>query len=823
MNEEAQQRIIEEAKEFAEREIRPFATKFDQDNAIPVELINNLAARGYLGANIPAAFGGLALDAVYYGRLTEVIGMASSAVRSILTVHSSLVAETLLRFGTEDQKKELLPLMAMGEKLAAFALTEPNTGTDAKSISTSYKQTGEVYIINGKKKWITLAGIADLFMVIASNNEMITAFLVPAKSEGITITPINGLMAGRATYMAAIDFHNVVVSKRNILGKEGSGFTYIVNTALDFGRYSVAWGALGIAQAALEAMVTYARIRKQFGKGIYTFQLIQGMIGDAVTKLSAGRALCLQAGELRKKGHQDAAIETTIAKYYISKIANEVAADAVQVHGGNGISHEYVVERLFRDAKTLEIIEGTSQVLQVIIADHGLSRYNKPPKKTSLVAKVRGSEYQLLPVSGKTIDALKENVSKLLDYLNATPTANVTDIAYTLQMNQSECVHRHAVVCKNVDEALAQFSSEKLPRAISISPNQRPKVVFMFSGQGTQYVNMYFDLYKKEHIYRQHIDACFEIVQNRWGKDLRSIVFPSKEELSTEYLYKTEFAQPLLFIMEYALAQLLISWGINPDVMIGHSFGEYVAACVGGVFSLEDALYLTVKRGELMQRVSKGKMLGISIREETLKKYLFEETEIALAIVNSTELCVVSGNDAAIIRLQGRLEQDDYSCKIIPNAPAYHSMVMDTILAEYTQIVKQVDIKKHQIPIISNVTGKPVTDTELSSVDYWIKHLRGTVLFSAGINTILAGYGDTVFLELGPGVELSAFVRSNECKQKQHKVISLVRHQETQESDDLHLLKGIGKLWSYGVPINWSSFRLNEKNIKIINELIPAM
>lgn len=818
MNEEAQQRIIEEAKKFADREIRPFATKFDQDNAIPTELISSLAARGYLGANLPAIYGGLELDPVHYGLLTEVIGKASAAVRAILTVHASLVGETLLRFGTEDQKKEFLPLMAKGKKLAAFALTEPDTGTDAKSISTSYKQAGEVYIINGKKKWITLAGIADLFMVIASNNNMITAFLVPAKSEGITITPVNGLMAGRATYMAAIDFHNVEVPKRNMLGKEGSGFTYIVNAALDFGRYSVAWGGLGIAQAALEAMVTYARTRKQFGQGIYTFQLIQGMIGDAVTKLSAGRALCLQAAELRKKGHQDAAIETTIAKYYTSKIANQVAADAVQVHGANGISQEYVVERLFRDAKTLEIIEGTSQVLQVVIAGHGLSRYNKPPKAT-----VRGSEYQLLPVCGNTMDALKEKISKLLDYLKATPTANITDIAYTLQMNQSADVHRHAIICKNISEVLVQFSSDKLPRAIAIPPGQQPKVVFMFSGQGTQYVNMYLDLYKKEHIYRQHIDACFEIVQNRWGKDLRPIVFPAKAECPAECLYKTEFAQPLLFIMEYALAQLLISWGIHPDVMIGHSFGEYIAACVSGVFSLEDALYLTVKRGELMQRVSKGKMLGISIREETLKKYLLEETELALAIVNSTELCVVSGNDLAIIRLQGKLEQDGYSCRIIPNAPAYHSMVMDTILAEYAQIVERLEIKEQQVPIISNVTGKPVTDAELRSVDYWLKHLRGTVLFSAGINTILAGREETIFLELGPGVELSAFVRSNECKQKQHKVISLVRHQETQEPDDLHLLKGIGKLWTYGIPIKWSSFHLHEKRIQIVNELNHAM
>ena len=203
----------------------------------------------------------------------------------------------------------------------------------------------------------------------------ITAFLVDRECEGITTTPIRGLLASRAAHIAEIEFNNVKVPKENILGKEGNGFTYIVNTALHFGRYSVAWGGLAIAQESLEAMVAYSRNRKQFGEKIYTFQLIQGMIGDAVTKIHAARALCLNAGKLRKEKHNDAVLETTIAKYFTSTIANQISSDAVQMHGGNGCYNKYPVERLFREAKILEIVEGTSQIQQQIIASFGLRRY----------------------------------------------------------------------------------------------------------------------------------------------------------------------------------------------------------------------------------------------------------------------------------------------------------------------------------------------------------------------------------------------------------------------------------------------------------------
>lgn len=370
-----QDKIVEEAKAFAAQEIRPFAAQFEESAAIPRELIGKMAEKGYLSACFPKEYGGLELDPVYYGLFTEEIGKACASTRAILTVHTSLVGETLLRWGSEEQKKKWLPLMAGGEKIACFGLTEPDVGTDAKSIQTSYKKDGDKYIINGTKKWITLGNIADIFLVITKGEKGNSAFIVEREMEGLKTTPIQGLLAGRAAHIAEIEFKNVEVPAENLLVKEGSGFTYIVNTALDYGRYSIAWGGLGLVQEAIEAMVSYSRKRKQFGKKIHTFQLIQAMIGDAVTKAHAGRALCLKAGEMRKKGDTGAVMETTIAKYFTSKIAMEITTDAVQVHGGNGCYNKYPVERLFREAKILEIIEGTSQVQQEIIASYGLRQY----------------------------------------------------------------------------------------------------------------------------------------------------------------------------------------------------------------------------------------------------------------------------------------------------------------------------------------------------------------------------------------------------------------------------------------------------------------
>lgn len=370
-----QKQILNRAREFAEREIRPFVNEIEKAEALPRDLIDKLAAEGYLGSTFPEEYGGLALDPITYGLLTEEIGKADANTRGLLTVHVSLVGESILKWGKKEQKAYWIPKMIQGEQLGAFALTEPDVGTDAKNVQTHYQRQGSDFLLNGQKKWISFGEIADFFLVIASQAKEVTAFIVERERAGVTTRPLTGLLAGRASHIAEVQLDNVVIPKENILGQEGAGFSYIVSTALDHGRYSIAWSGVALAQAALEAMVSYARERSQFGKKLRSFQLIQGMIADAVTKTHAARALCLRAGRLRTAGDLDAIVETSLAKYYASKAAMAVTHDAVQIHGGNGCYDKYPVERYFREAKILEIVEGTSQIQQEILAAYGIKKY----------------------------------------------------------------------------------------------------------------------------------------------------------------------------------------------------------------------------------------------------------------------------------------------------------------------------------------------------------------------------------------------------------------------------------------------------------------
>lgn len=372
---EKQEQILHLAAEYAEMVIRPRASEFDRKEELPREIIEGMAERGLLGACIPTEYGGLGMDPVYYGYLTEIIGKACCSARALLTVHTSLVGETIAKLANTEQKERYLPSLVKGERIGCFALSEPSSGSDANSLTTNYVRMGDYYLLNGHKKWITYGALADLFIVIAKHEETTSAFIVERSMPGIEIRPMTGLIGSRASAIAEIVFTDVVVPVENLLGKEGAGFSFIVNTALYHGRYSIAWAGVAIAQASLEEMVSYARKREQFGQKIGQFQLIQGMIGDAVTDVHAARALCLRAGELRRDNNNEAIMETNVAKYFSSKAASRVASNAVQVFGGNGCWNEYPVERLFRESKILEIIEGTSQVQQILIANYGMRKY----------------------------------------------------------------------------------------------------------------------------------------------------------------------------------------------------------------------------------------------------------------------------------------------------------------------------------------------------------------------------------------------------------------------------------------------------------------
>lgn len=372
-----QEHFLKEAEQFVKHNIDPYATSFDRSEMLPREMIDKLAEKKYLSANLPIKYGGLELSPVNYGKFTEIIGKSCSAVRTLITVHSTLVGESISRWGTANQKDKWLPLISAGSVLGAFALSEPDTGSDAKGIQTTYRRTADGYILNGRKKWISFGGIANVFLTIAKDesSESITAFLVERESKGLCSTPISGMLAGRATHLAEIELDHVEVSAGNVLGKVGSGFTYVVNHALDHGRYSIAWAGVAIAQAALEEMVKYTRTRSQFGKKLCEFESVQTIISNATIDVEAARSYCIRAGELRGSRDPEGIMMTTMAKIFSSRVAMKVCTDAVQLHGANGLHSDFKAERLFREAKVLEIIEGNTQVLEKVVSGAVLSKY----------------------------------------------------------------------------------------------------------------------------------------------------------------------------------------------------------------------------------------------------------------------------------------------------------------------------------------------------------------------------------------------------------------------------------------------------------------
>ena len=367
-SEEETSRLVFRA--FVESEIRPHAGDFDRSEKIPPALIQKLAQQGYLGAGVPPELGGQGMDPVTLGLLHEEIGRGCSSVRSLLTVHH-MVAQGILRWGTAGQKQFWIPRLASGQMIAAFALSEPNAGSDAGHVETSATLDSDSYILNGEKKWITFGQVADLFLIFAQCEGEPSSFLLPRTSPGLSVEAIHGMLGVRASMLAKLRLEDCRVAKENLVGRVGFGFSHVAASALDYGRYSVAWGCVGIAQACLEECLEHTGERKQFGKLLKDHQLIRRMISNIVTNLRAARLLCLHAGHLRESGSPDAIVETLIAKYFASGAAMKAAKDAVQIHGALGCSEESPVARYFRDAKIMEIIEGSNEIQQLTIAEYG--------------------------------------------------------------------------------------------------------------------------------------------------------------------------------------------------------------------------------------------------------------------------------------------------------------------------------------------------------------------------------------------------------------------------------------------------------------------
>jgi butyryl-CoA dehydrogenase len=367
-----QKMLKDQVRKFAETELAPVAPEIDKSGEFPWENIKKMAKLGLLGIIVPEEYGGSAFDFVSLAIAIEEISRVCASTGVIVAVNNSLCAYPILQFGTENQKKKYLPLLCSGDKLGAIGITEPNAGSDVVSLESTARLEGNHYILNGTKRFITNAGEAGIFVVFAYTNKDlkhkgISAFIVERDTPGFSLGKHEDLMGIRATANCELIFEDCKVPKENLLGKEGDGFKICMNT-LDVSRIDIGAQAVGIAQGALNEAVKYSKERKAFGQPICNFEMIQSMFAEMATKIQAARLLIYYAGYCKDKGMARFSRESAMAKYYASDIAVEVARKAVQIHGGYGYTKDYTVERLYRDAKILELYEGTSEIQKIVIA-----------------------------------------------------------------------------------------------------------------------------------------------------------------------------------------------------------------------------------------------------------------------------------------------------------------------------------------------------------------------------------------------------------------------------------------------------------------------
>ncbi len=364
-----QELIRDSAREFCEREILPHAGDWDRAEELDRGLVPKLAAAGYLGATISEEYGGMGLDTVSYCLLMEELGRADSSVRGIVSVNLGLVGKTIAKWGTEQQKREWLPQLAAGTALGCYALTEPGSGSDPAGLVTRAERDADDWLLSGSKLFITLGSWAGLALVFARSGgegaRGLTCFLVPTATAGYSASPIKGKLGLRAQDTAEVFLDGVRVPDSNRLGAEGDGFK-VAMSALDHGRISLAAGCVGIGQGCLDACLRYAAERRQFGKAISSFQLVQELLADMAVELDAARLLTWRAALLADSGERHT-LESSVAKYYASEASVRAANAAVQVHGGYGYVDEYPVGKYLRDARVTTLYEGTSQIQKLII------------------------------------------------------------------------------------------------------------------------------------------------------------------------------------------------------------------------------------------------------------------------------------------------------------------------------------------------------------------------------------------------------------------------------------------------------------------------
>ncbi|MEH2349563.1 MAG: acyltransferase domain-containing protein [Nostoc sp.] len=443
--------------------------------------------------------------------------------------------------------------------------------------------------------------------------------------------------------------------------------------------------------------------------------------------------------------------------------------------------------------------------------------------------------WQLLVLSAQTDSSLKTATVNLADYLREHCDLNIADVAHTLQCEQQAFKHRRMVVCRDIEDALIALEDPK--RVLTNIPETKKRpVAFMFPGLGTNYVNMGWELYQVEPLFQKQIDYCCEFLKPLLGQDLRDVIYPHRTQqyqqspqenspgldlrkmlgrnqtpgdakivAATSLLNQTHLAQPAIFVIEYALAQLLISWGIRPSAMIGYSIGEYVAATLAEVLSLDEGLTLIAARAQMIQKLPRGAMLAVPLSQTEIFPLLNDQ--LSLSAVNGPSMGVIAGETKAIEVLEQQLTQKGLACRRLETSHAFHSHLMEGATSDLHELVTTFNLQAPKIPYISNVTGTWITAAEATNPDYWVKHLCQPVLFAPGIQELWKKEYP-ILLEVGPGQTLGSFAL--QCIENNPAVSQIIlpslRYSYDRKPDLAFLLKTLGRLWLAGVQIDWSEF-----------------
>lgn len=426
-------------------------------------------------------------------------------------------------------------------------------------------------------------------------------------------------------------------------------------------------------------------------------------------------------------------------------------------------------------------------------------------------------EWQILMVSARSRDALENAVVRLQNHIVAHPEQPLADVAYTLQTGRKHFSHRTIALCRDHDAAGMLLKNRDGDRFLmqKVAVENR-SVTFLFPGQGAQYVDMARDLYQYEPVFREEFDRCLRLLKSHLDFDLFKLIYPDANEeariSASARLEQTEATQPALFVIEYALAQLWMSWGIQPASMIGHSVGEYVAACLAGVFSLEDALWLVAMRGRLLQQMETGAMLAVMLPETELAPYVIEGCD--LAAVNGPALCVLSAPTAVMEIVEKNLTENGIASRHLHVSHAFHSSMVDSILPVFVEMVTKIRLRPPKIPFFSNLSGDWITPQEAMDGGYWGRHLRGTVRFNDGLQKLLVDQAQ-ILLEVGPGETLITLAQRHPLAKPEQLMLSSLPHPSKGHVAQKHLYLNLGKLWLNGVMIDWQAFYAHERRHRV--------